>query len=79
MAKTFAPQWTIKAPTRKELDLTNQEAVKTFFDKNTFDLVIHTAAKVGGIKANSENQATFLSENILINTHVIHESLISGI
>jgi GDP-L-fucose synthase len=79
LAKTFAPQWTIKAPTRKELDLTNQEAVKTFFDKNTFDLVIHTAAKVGGIKANSENQATFLSENILINTHVIHESLISGI
>ena len=52
---------------------------KHFLTKIRLTWLFIMAAKKSGIKANSENQATFLSENILINTHVIHESLTSGI
>ena len=34
--------------------------------------VIHLAAKVGGVKSNSENVGDFFSENTLMNTHVLH-------
>ena len=39
------------------------------------DYIIHTAAKVGGVKANSDNQADFYRDNILINTNVLDAAL----
>jgi GDP-L-fucose synthase len=40
-----------------------------------FDIVIHCAAKVGGVKAHIDDPIGFMTENILMNTHVIEESL----
>jgi len=37
----------ILAPTHAQLELTDDEAVKNFFDKNSFDVVIHSAVKAG--------------------------------
>ena len=57
--------------TSKELDLTNQKNVKKFFEKNYFDLVILSAAKAGGIKANINNKSQFIYENLMIASNVI--------
>ena len=41
--------------THKELDLTNQAAVRAFFEEEKPDVVVLAAAKVGGINANNTN------------------------
>lgn len=61
--------------TREELDLTNQAKVEEFFKTEKPEYVIDAAAKVGGIKANSEHQADFLLENLLIQDNIIVSSL----
>ncbi|MBR2648437.1 MAG: GDP-L-fucose synthase [Sediminibacterium sp.] len=60
---------------RNELDLTNQQAVKTFFEREQPEIVILAAAKVGGIQANIDNPATFLIDNLQIQNNVISTSL----
>lgn len=61
--------------TREELDLTNQAKVEDFFKTEKPEYVIDAAAKVGGIKANSERQADFILENLLIQDNIIVSSL----
>ena len=58
-------------PTRKELDLLDSQQVNDWFNKNLPTIVIHAAAKVGGILANSSQPADFLLENLKIQTNVI--------
>ncbi|MDD3020369.1 MAG: GDP-L-fucose synthase [Alphaproteobacteria bacterium] len=77
--KKHHPDWEILSPTRQDLDLTNGEKVEEYLNDNKINCVVHTAAKVGGIKANSENQDEFLSDNILMNTHVISSAHKAGI
>ena len=60
--------------THAELDLTNQLAVKEFFDKEQPDAVVLAAAHVGGIMANSLYRADFIMQNMLIQCNVIGES-----
>jgi nucleoside-diphosphate-sugar epimerase len=65
--------------THAELDLTNQAAVRDFFDQERPDLVILAAAKVGGILANATYPAQFIHENLMIQANVIHEAYRSGV
>ena len=58
--------------TRNELDLTSQQSVTRFFSNNQIDEVYLAAAKVGGIKANSNFPAEFIYENLTIQSNVIH-------
>jgi GDP-L-fucose synthase len=60
---------------RSELNLLNQTEVSKFFETEKPEYVIMTAAKVGGIKANSEHQADFLYENIEVQNNVIMSAL----
>src|SRR5476649_605408 len=60
--------------TSKELDLTNQSAVLAFFQAERPAFVILCAAKVGGIRANMENPATFLLDNLDIQNNVIQSA-----
>jgi GDP-L-fucose synthase len=62
-----------------ELDLTNQTAVRHFFENEKIDAVILAAAKVGGIHANDTYRAEFIFENIMIQTNVVHEAYRSGV
>jgi GDP-L-fucose synthase len=62
----------ILTATHSELDLKNQDQVDLFFSMNRPKYVIHLAAKVGGINANINNPATFLYDNLMINSNVIH-------
>lgn len=56
---------------RKVLDLTNQFSVNNFFNNNKIDYVFLCAAKVGGIKANSDYKADFIYNNLMIQSNVI--------
>lgn len=57
--------------THKELDLTNQEAVRKFFELERPEYVFLAAAKVGGINANNIYPADFIYENLMIQNNVI--------
>lgn len=67
---------TIVTKTSSELDLTNQEAVNQFFEKENPDYVYLAAAKVGGIHANNVYRADFIYQNLMIEANVIHCSYI---
>ncbi|MCZ6671441.1 MAG: GDP-L-fucose synthase [Verrucomicrobia bacterium] len=56
----------IETATRDELDLTDQTAVRRFYELEKPDAVIIAAAKVGGIGANSAYPADFIYENLVI-------------
>ena len=57
--------------THKELDLTNQEEVRAFFEQEKPEYVFLAAAKVGGIHANNTYPADFIYENLMIQNNVI--------
>ncbi|XP_026406001.1 putative GDP-L-fucose synthase 2 [Papaver somniferum] len=65
--------------THKELDLTRQSDVESFFAAEKPEFVILAAAKVGGIHANNTYPAEFISINLQIQTNVIHSSYINGV
>ncbi|MDM8515118.1 NAD-dependent epimerase/dehydratase family protein [Desulfobacterales bacterium HSG16] len=64
---------------RKELDLVNQNAVFNFFENKRPDYVFLSAARVGGIMANSTYPAEFVYENLAIETNVIHAAWKFGV
>jgi GDP-L-fucose synthase len=61
--------------TRKDADLTKEDDVSRLFAEVRPTHVIHTAAAVGGIGGNAKNHGRFFRDNILMNTHVIHEAM----
>lgn len=63
----------------KELDLTNQQAVKDFFEKEKPDAVVLAAAFVGGIMANSLYRADFIMQNMLMQCNVIGSAYETGV
>lgn len=64
--------------THAELDLTNQAAVRKFFQAERPDVVILAAAKVGGVHANNVYPADFIYENLMIECNVIHQAFAAG-
>jgi GDP-L-fucose synthase len=60
---------------RKDLDLTNQEAVERWFKKYRPNVIINCAGRVGGILENSLHKDRFLNDNILIGFNLINSSL----
>lgn len=60
--------------THEELDLTNQEEVRKFFEAERPEYVFLAAAKVGGINANNTYPADFIMENLQIECNVIKAS-----
>ena len=66
-------------PNSKELDLTNIDEIKKWIKINNPDIVIHTAAKVGGIHANIAEPTSFLLTNLKININVIEAAYESKI
>ncbi len=60
--------------THSELDLTDQLAVKRFFDDEQPDAVVLAAAFVGGIMANSLYRADFIMQNLKMQCNVIEQA-----
>ncbi len=67
-----AGQHDVITATRAQLDLTDQRAVHTFMHAQRPDVVIIAAAKVGGIMANCTQPASFIHDNLMIATSLIH-------
>jgi GDP-L-fucose synthase len=64
---------------RSELNLLDSDAVGRFYAKLRPEFVFLAAAKVGGILANDQRPATFLYENLQIQTNVIHGAHRAGV
>lgn len=64
---------------RGQLDLTSQEAVAAFFQRESIDRVVLAAAKVGGIHANNTFPAEFIYTNLMIEANVIHQAYLAGV
>ena len=62
---------TILTASRAEADLTDPAAVRAWMERNRPDAVFVAAAKVGGILANDTLPASFLYENLMIETSII--------
>lgn len=58
----------------KDADLTDANQTKNIFNKIKPTVVIHLAAKVGGIMDNIKNPVNFFEENVFINTNVLKTS-----
>ena len=65
--------------TRTELDLTDQTAVRNFFEKERPEAVILAAARVGGIYANDSHPALFMRDNLFIQNNVIDAAYRTGV
>jgi GDP-L-fucose synthase len=63
----------------RELDLTEQGAVRKFFDDERPDAVVMAAARVGGIYANNARPAAFIRDNLLMQDNVIDSAHRAGV
>ena len=61
-----------------ELDLTDQGAVRKFFQEERPDQVYLAAARVGGIHANNTYPADFIYDNLMIEANVIEAAFRTG-
>ncbi len=78
LAGGYSPE-SLVLRTHAELDLTDQQAVRAFFEKEKPEYVFLAAATVGGIHANNTYPAEFIYSNLAIQTNVIHESWRAGV
>ena len=65
--------------THEELDLTDTEQTKFFFETEKPEYVFLAAAMVGGIVANNLYRADFIHQNLMIQNNVIHSSFLHGV
>ena len=78
LAAGHAPD-SIITRTHAELDLTNQAAVRAFFQTEKPDQVYMAAAKVGGIHANNTYPAEFIYQNLMVQANVIAAAFNNGV
>jgi GDP-L-fucose synthase len=67
------------APTSKELNLLDRDAVRASLSQEMPDLIIHSAGLVGGIQANIANPVDFLLKNTDMGLNVISSAALVGI
>jgi len=65
--------------TRDDVDFTNQDETERYFCSEEPEYVFIAAAKVGGIMANNNYKADFLTENLQIQTNLIQQSYNFGV
>ena len=66
-------------PRSKDYNLINMEAVKRLYKDSNPDIVIHLAAKVGGIGANRENPGRFFYDNLMMGVQMMEQGRRFGI
>ena len=69
----------IFVPRSKDYNLVEMEAVKRLYSDAKPDIVIHLAARVGGIGANMNNPGSFFYENLMMGVQLIEQGRLSGI
>jgi len=66
-------------PSHDYVDLMDINWITRYITQNKIDSIIHCAAKVGGIKANSEHLGEFYYDNITINANVLEAARLTGV
>jgi GDP-L-fucose synthase len=66
-------------PRRKDYDLSDRQAIQRLLAETRPDIVLHLAAKAGGIGANRAKPAEFFYDNLLMGTQLMHESWQAGV
>ena len=74
-----AKEYSISAPSSKEINLLDKSRIINWLSKNPTDLIIHCAGLVGGIQANINNQSGFLFNNLQMGINLIDAAYKSGI
>lgn len=64
----------VLTPSSAEYDLRDRDAARRMFAETRPDLVIHLAARVGGIGANMARPADLYLDNLLMGTYVLEEA-----
>ena len=62
-----------------DYNLVGPEDVKRLYDETRPDIVVHLAAKVGGIGFNQENPASLFYDNLMMGVQLIHEGYLRRI
>ena len=62
-----------------DYNLVSPEDVKKLYDETRPDIVVHLAAKVGGIGFNQENPASLFYDNLMMGVQLIHEGYLRRI
>jgi GDP-L-fucose synthase len=71
------PEWIYISS--EDCNLEDFGEVKSYLSFIKPDAIVHLAARVGGIKDNAENQASFYIQNTMMNTNVIHCAYLLGV
>jgi len=69
----------IVVPRSRDYDLVKAEAVQRLFRDARPDIVIHLAARVGGIEANRRNPGRFFYENLMMGAQLMEEARLAGV
>jgi len=69
----------IFVPRSKDYDLVENQAVKRLYEDSKPDIVIHLAAKVGGIGANSKNPGAFFYNNLMMGVQMMEQGRLFNI
>jgi GDP-L-fucose synthase len=62
-----------------DYNLTDTQGIRRMYDEQKPQIVIHLAAKVGGIGFNQENPASLFYENAIMGIQLMHEAYLRGI
>ena len=69
----------IFVPRSSQYDLVNMDAVGRLYNDSRPDIVIHLAARVGGIGANRMHPAEYFYDNLMMGVQLLHEAWRSGV
>jgi GDP-L-fucose synthase len=61
-------------PRKRDYDLTELTAIHKLYDDTKPDIVLHLAARVGGIGANRAHPAEFFYDNLMMGVQLMHEA-----
>jgi len=66
-------------PSSEYVNLMHVEDIIRYITRNKIDSIIHCAAKVGGIKANSDHLGEFFYKNVIMNANLLHAAHEAGV
>ena len=69
----------VVVPRKKDYDLVRREASRRLLADARPDLVLHLAARVGGIGANRENPGSFFFDNLMMGVQLIEECRLAAV
>ena len=79
LVRKFSKEYKVLSVNKKKLNLLDQKKVFSWIKKNKPDIILMSAAKVGGIYANNSFPAEFIYENLQIQSNIIEGAKISNI